>query len=260
MDIIDEVKKILCEEMDKRGWLDNDWRAGLAAIIGGESGFVPKFETGWARTSNQRIRQFFSSRVGGLSNAELDRLKANNQTWFNFIYGSQFQVGRDLGNQNPEDGYRFRGGGLIQLTGRYNYDRYGQKVGADLVNHPDLILTPRVSCAVAVEYMKDRFSGGDFVDMKRAVGVSIGEPNEEKNRLYAEYRQTEEWNYRPGASGDSVKPVEIDAVYDPIVTVFLESLENLQVFLKSKHLYTGPIDSDPGPGTRAALRAYLARR
>lgn len=256
----DEVKRILREEMDSRGWHNNDWRAGLAAIIGGESRFIPKFESGYANTSNARIRKFFGSRVRDLSDDELDRVKSTDVSWFNHVYGSQFSVGRQLGNIDPNDGYRYRGGGLNQLTGRANYAKYGPKVGVDLIAHPELVNTPRVAAAVAVEYMKDRFHGGDFSDMKRAVGVSLGEPDAEKNRLYALYTRIGEWNYRPSNKTpvvDAGEGGDTGVVYDPIVTVFLESLQNVERFLKAQKLYTGPIDHDPGPGLRAALKAYM---
>ena len=60
-----EVERILREEMDARGWHDDDRRAGLAAIVGGESNFVPKFETGYGHTDNGRIRLIFGSRMNG---------------------------------------------------------------------------------------------------------------------------------------------------------------------------------------------------
>jgi len=198
----EEVKIILREEMNSRGWLDNDYRAGLAAIVGGESNFEPKYELGYTHTSNSRIRRIFPSRVKGMSDEELNAVKESDETWFNFVYGGEF--GREnLGNIEVGDGFKFRGGGLNQLTGRDNYGRYGPKVGVDLLENPELINNPRVAAAVAVEYMKDRFKGGNFDDMKRAVGVSVGEPDAEKNRLYVEYMNNKEWDY----DGEKVKEV-----------------------------------------------------
>lgn len=252
----EEVKRILREEMDARGWHNNVWRAGLAAIVGGESRFIPQRETGWSRTASSRIRAFFSSRVAGMTDAEIDRMKADDRTWFNFIYSGGNPIGRALGNTEPEDGYRFRGGGLNQLTGRYNYATFGPRVGVDLIATPDMIVVPRIAAAVAVEYMKDRFKGGDFDAMKRAVGVSIGEPDDEKNRLYKLYRLTGEWDYSPEIVPPPAVPPK--KPLDPAVVAFRDALDRLQAFLAERRLYTGPIgDGDPGPGTRAALKAYL---
>lgn len=250
--VTDEVKAVLRQEMDRRGWHDDDCRAGLAAIIGGESGFLPRRETGWSHTANANIRRFFSV-TRRLTDAELDALKASDVKFFNFVYGGRF------GNRpGTDDGYNYRGGGLIQLTFRDNYATFAPLVGADLVGHPDLIVTPRVSAAVAVEYVKLRFHGGDFSALKATVGNSVGPPDAEKNRLYEEFRHTGEWDYDPVAV---VPPApEPPPGIDPIVDTFLESLHNLQRFFRDRKLYTGPIDDDPGPGTRAALQAYLRDR
>jgi putative chitinase len=55
----------------------------------------------------------------------------------------------DLGNTQPGDGRRFKGGGLIQITGRDNYQRCAAALGVDLVNHPEAIEEPDNACAAS---------------------------------------------------------------------------------------------------------------
>ena len=45
------------------------------------------------------------------------------------------------GNEESGEGYKFRGRGYIQLTGKDNYKQFGVFVGEDLVNTPDLVAT-----------------------------------------------------------------------------------------------------------------------
>lgn len=72
---------------------------------------------------------------------------------FNYVYN------RDSLGNGPNDGFKFRGRGPIQITGRYNYLKYGKAIGIgeDLVNNPDLLLTdPTIMSAVTVAYLKDK--------------------------------------------------------------------------------------------------------
>lgn len=45
------------------------------------------------------------------------------------------------GNRNTGDGYKFRGRGYLQLTGRVNYKAFGDFIGVDLISNPDLVAT-----------------------------------------------------------------------------------------------------------------------
>lgn len=54
--------------------------------------------------------------------------------------GAAYEGRLDLGNTQPGDGRRFKGGGLIQLTGRHNHTQYANFVGdPDLIIHPERI-------------------------------------------------------------------------------------------------------------------------
>jgi len=70
--------------------------------------------------------------------------------------GTLYEGRRNLGNNQPGDGPKFIGRGVLQLTGRANYTDYSKKLGIDLVNNPELAATPEVSVRIACQYFKDR--------------------------------------------------------------------------------------------------------
>lgn len=58
----------------------------------------------------------------------------------NIVYGGPFGV-KNLGNTMPGDGYRYRGSGPIQTTGRANFRRAGTWCGVDFEAFPDKLRT-----------------------------------------------------------------------------------------------------------------------
>jgi putative chitinase len=87
---------------------------------------------------------------------------------------------RNLGNTEPGDGYRFRGRGAIQITGRANYRHFGELLGIDLEKSPELAIDPRYVLALAGCYWQDRKcnEAADLDDLravtKRINGGAIG--------------------------------------------------------------------------------------
>lgn len=66
------------------------------------------------------------------------------QGFANAVYGGR------LGNVDPDDGWRYRGRGLLQLTGRDAYAQVGAMIGLDLVAHPEQALSAEHALAVGI--------------------------------------------------------------------------------------------------------------
>ena len=89
----------------------------------------------------------------------------------------KYQNHKYLGNTKAGDGYRFRGRGLIQLTGRGNYQRYKDFSGIDVVNNPQLASTLTTSIDIACWYWVYGSSWGNlnkYADADNVTSVTKG--------------------------------------------------------------------------------------
>jgi putative chitinase len=68
------------------------------------------------------------------------------------------------GEQHTGDGWRYRGRGPIQLTGRGNYIEAGEALGVDLVGDPNLLLFPTVGARVAAWFFVSKAHGIEYAD------------------------------------------------------------------------------------------------
>lgn len=68
--------------------------------------------------------------------------------------GAAYEGRKDLGNTQPGDGVRFRGRGLIQVTGRSNYTAAMMALDIDCVEHPELLELPVNACRSAGWFWK----------------------------------------------------------------------------------------------------------
>ncbi|MBN1560830.1 glycoside hydrolase family 19 protein [candidate division KSB1 bacterium] len=64
-------------------------------------------------------------------------------------YEPPSKLATNLGNTHTGDGKRFKGRGPIQITGLYNYDKYGNLLGINLLDHPEKAATPEVGFRIA---------------------------------------------------------------------------------------------------------------
>ena len=109
----------------------------------------------------------------------------------NHVYGGEWGK-KNLGNTEPGDGWKFRGRGFIQITGRESYERAGKALGLDLVNNPDLAAQPENAAKIAVWYWDTRVHGAAKEDVTlatRAINGGLNGINDRK-QLLGEWQQT----------------------------------------------------------------------
>jgi putative chitinase len=115
--------------------------------------------------SGSKIDLYYPHLVAGMAAREIDT--PLRQAHFvaqlahesgSFVYSEELATGAayegraDLGNTQPGDGRRFKGRGLIQLTGRANYRDYGRSIGVDMedgVSHLSVATDPQRAVDVA---------------------------------------------------------------------------------------------------------------
>ena len=61
-----------------------------------------------------------------------------------------------MGNTATGDGWRYRGRGLIHITGKNNYRECGEALGQDLIAHPELLEKPQHACMSAAWFWASR--------------------------------------------------------------------------------------------------------
>jgi putative chitinase len=118
--------------------------AGFLSQIGHESAGFKQLTENLNYRTDALIKLFGRHRITIEQAGQYGRKpgqKADQQAIANILYGGEW--GRNkLGNTQPGDGWRYRGRGLKQLTGRDNYARCGAAIGEDLINFPDRLLMP----------------------------------------------------------------------------------------------------------------------
>ena len=138
--------------------------AMVLAQLGHESaGFTVLEEN--LRYSPERALAMWPQRLGTLVRARAACRTPENLA--NIVYGGR------MGNTDHGDGWRYRGRGLIQLTGKDNYRAFSQELpeGMDFMNHPELLCSDKdlaACCAcwflakrTGSKYWRDYAAGGD---------------------------------------------------------------------------------------------------
>ena len=86
-------------------------------------------------------------------------------------YEPPSDLARRLGNTEPGDGARFKGRGPIQITGRFNYRKFGDLLGVDLCANPALAATPEFAFATAGLFWQSN-GLNELADAQRFVDIT----------------------------------------------------------------------------------------
>ncbi|WP_338513385.1 glycoside hydrolase family 19 protein [Pseudomonas poae] len=103
--------------------------------------------------------------------------------WVREIWGPtgqqlKYEGRADLGNTEKGDGSKYRGRGLIQVTGRANYRACGEALGLDLINKPELLELPQHAAMSAAWFWSTRglntlADQGELVKITRRINGGV---------------------------------------------------------------------------------------
>jgi putative chitinase len=124
---------------------------------------------------------------------ESGMLRYTTEIWGPTPAQARYEGRKDLGNTEPGDGVRFMGRGLLETTGRANYDATGQALGVDLLSDPEQLAQPELAARSAgwfwrVHGLNELADVGDFRRITlRINGGTTG--LDERVALYARAQQ-----------------------------------------------------------------------
>jgi putative chitinase len=169
----------------RRYGMDTPLRAAhFLAQVGHESKMLQGLEEDFYYRPG-RVSEVFPNGRNGYSAEELEtKARQGERALANALYGGD---SRNLGNTQEGDGWRFRGRGLIHLTGRGNYEEYGAHQDMNLTSNPEKVAEPYLAADVAGWYFENRVPY-DLMDQDDVVGVSaaVNYPRAVEDRSYVD--------------------------------------------------------------------------
>ena len=204
--------------------------------------------------------------------AEAERLARQPEAIAERVYGlGNRRKARELGNTQPGDGFRYRGNGVLQTTGRGNHQRMGAACGIDFEGNPELVIVPEHALQPALhEWTANNLNvSADKNDIRtitlRINGGLIGLPDREAwfNKawplLKADSQPTEPWEASDeDANVKGLQEALNDLGADPQLVVDGRYGPATRQAVKEFQAAVGIVaDGIAGPVTEAAIRLRL---
>lgn len=226
--------------------------AGFIAQCAHESNNFNSLEENLNYSEDALLRVF--SRYFGSGKRNAKEYARNPEKIANYVYMDEFRSKSGaLGNTRPGDGWKFRGRGLKQLTGRNNYEAFGRSIDLTADEAAEYVATERGAIESACWFWKtNRLNAiadkGDIVAMTKKInGGTIG--LEDRERRWKQALEILNGNSRPAPSS-SPKPV-IKTNYRTLsVGDRGDDVAKMQEVLKIN------ADGIFGPATKRAVKAF----
>ena len=116
--------------------------------------------------SAQRLTQVWPRRFPTLAAAQ--PFARNPRALANQVYGGR------MGNDEPGDGWRYRGRGLIQITGKNNYRLMEHITGMPLLDEPDMLLEQEPALRASIAWWEENVPDSLLGDVSRVTRVVNG--------------------------------------------------------------------------------------
>jgi putative chitinase len=158
------VDNELLNKLTKTGITGKREQANILAQVQAESGGVAKSEN--LNYSPEQLLKTFPKYIKNIEDAQ-QLVQQGPEAVGNRVYGGR------MGNQ-ADEGFTYRGRGLIQLTGKDNYAKYGKLLGIDLVKNPDLANDPGIAKDIAAAYFAEKQKTGTDLSNIAAIGKAVG--------------------------------------------------------------------------------------
>ena len=171
----------------------------------------------------------------------------------NYVYMDEFRKSK-MGNTQPGDGWRFRGRGLKELTGRDNYTRFGASVGMSAEQAAEYVATEKGAIESACWFwdankLNSLADGDDVTAMtKRINGGDIGLADRQSR-----YKNAME------VLGGKISATPVNPQITDAVTQTLREGSKGDLVKRMQAVLGISADGDFGPGTERAVKAWQAK-